>query len=212
MIKLKETPINRRYWINSNVIYKIENKKLGDGGAVTNETVGTNGDITYTNSTEKLPVINLYKAGSNQISQTFYLDDFIEIGDMWNISSGDVTKNGDNKDIYNYFIFKCEQEIKALIESKPQLTVDDFENGRYNDVVPSWVLSTNSSFEMYKKGEKSTANKINKISVDTILNNAKKEIVKNEIEKTFNTLKTKYGLPNTTTIVGFVNEAFGSNN
>ena len=55
----------------------FENKKLGDGGAVTNETVGANGDITYTNSTEKLPVINLYKAGSTQISQTFYLDDFI---------------------------------------------------------------------------------------------------------------------------------------
>ena len=80
--------------------------------------------------------------------------------------------------IYEYFIFKCEQEIKVLIESKPQLTVDDFENGRYNDVVPSWVLSTNSSFEMYKNGEKTTANKINKISIDTILSNAKKEIVK----------------------------------
>lgn len=208
MIKLSTTPINRRYWINSDVIYKIENKKLGDGGAITSETTNEDGTITYTNSEEKLPAINLYKTGSNQVDSTLYLDTFIEVGDKWNITSGSVTKNDIVTDIYTHFTNKCMEEIEILIKGKPQLNIQDFEEGRYDNVVPSWVLSTNLSFDMYKRGEKTDANKIDKINIETIIDVAKKNIVKEEIEKTFNTLKTKYGLSANINICDFIGDVF----
>ena len=211
MIKLSTTPINRRYWINSDVVYKIENKNLGDGGAITSETVNTDGTITYGDSNDMLPSINLYKTGSSQSDSTLYLDTFIEVGDKWNITNGTVTKNDVVTDIYIHFINKCKEEIGTLIKNKPQLTVQDFEDGRYDNVVPSWVLSTNLSFEMYKKGEKNNTNKIDKIDINTILNDTKKNIIKDEIEKTFNTLKTKYGLLANTNICDFIDEVFNCN-
>lgn len=87
MIELKTTPINRRYYINNNVIYKIVNTKLGNGGAVTHEEKDEDTDeVTYTYSTEKLPRI-LVTRGEEPDARTtvYYLDSLIEIGDVWNL-------------------------------------------------------------------------------------------------------------------------------
>lgn len=89
MIELKTTPINRRYYINNDVIYKIVNTKLGDGGAITDEVKDpTTGEITsYINSTEKLPRILVTRGeGTDARTTVYYLDSLIEIGDVWNLN------------------------------------------------------------------------------------------------------------------------------
>jgi hypothetical protein len=94
MIELKTTPINRRYYINNNVIYKIVNTKLGDGGAITGEVKDTTtGEITsYINSTEKLPRILVTRGeGADARTTVYYLDSLIEIGDVWNLDDEQYT-------------------------------------------------------------------------------------------------------------------------
>ena len=199
MIKLNTTPINRRYWINSDVIYKIENKKLGDGGAITGESTNVDdGTITYTDSNDKLPSIKVFR--NNKLEATYYLDSFIEVGDKWNITNGTITRNDTVTDIYTHFINKCNEEIETLIKSKPSLTVSDFDGGNYGNIIPDFVLNTNTS-EM-RRSDGTTV--INKIILDTMIDISKTNIIKDEIANSFETSKKKYNITETISLRDFV--------
>ena len=205
MIKLNTTPINRRYWINSDVIYKIENKKLGDGGAITSETVNTDGTIDYEDNHEMLPKIKVFR--NNKLEATYYLDTFIEVGDKWNTSDGTVSKINYDGTIYNYFKEKCVDEIQTLIKSNPSLTVGDFDGGNYGNIIPDFVLNTNTS--VMKESDGTT--EIPKIILDTMIDNSKIDIVKDELTKSFDSLKKKYKLTETTSLRDFVSTNFPEN-
>lgn len=198
MIKLNTTPINRRYWINSDVIYKIENKKLGDGGAITSESTNDDGTITYTDSNDKLPSIKVFR--NNKLEATYYLDTFIEVGDKWNITNGTITRNDTVTNIYTHFINKCNEEIETLIKSKPSLTVSDFDGGNYGNIIPDFVLSTNTS--VMKQSDGTTA--IDKIEVDRMIDTSKTNIIKDELTNSFESSKKKYNITETISLRDFV--------
>lgn len=202
MIKLSTTPINRQYWIRESIIYKIENKKINNGGAFVEVHNPETDENEYVDRGNYIPTINVYEY-TNTDPQTYYLDVFIEDGDRWDFGEGGSIDKPDGLDIYDYFITKCEEEIKNFIKNRPNLTLEDVRKGALDKAVPSWLLDTDENFTL-KVPTNDGEEDFPKISVETILSSIKNEIIVEELENTFISLVKKYNLPNNTTFCDFI--------
>lgn len=131
---LNETPLDRKYFLSQNVVYKIENTNSKGGGPVNEKDESLSGIIETFQVTRKSKTPD--DAGINQTYIDKYCLDFlIEPGDY--LSGGTILKiNG--MPLKQAFYNSLVTEVKDFIKKYPTSAVNQILSGKAN--LPNWFF------------------------------------------------------------------------
>lgn len=229
-IKLETTPLDRRYWISHNVIYNIENLKKGEGVFINDSETALSQDgceaifpklTVYSYDPNKVNTEEdgfSYDNNSDVTKEVFYLDQFMEDGDMWEIEGNNlksyqkVNSVSNSYTIEGAFFDGCVEEVKKYIAQQTKkgniVNVDDM-NFKNDTIVPKWVFAENDGTQVVNDLDFYVGNDtINEMrySPMNMIKESYESLIEDETKMAFNTIKAKYKRPNAEITINFPNE------
>lgn len=179
---LNETPLDRKYFLSQNVVYKIENTNSKGGGPVDENDNSLSGaiDTFRVIRTSQIPD----DKGNYQTHYDDYCLDFlIEPGDY--LSGGTIVKiNGDT--LKAAFYKNLETEVKDFIKKYPTSAVNQILSGKAN--LPNWFFTGIEDKEYTYELEDG----FSKIDIQGETERIKKSIIEEELTKFKTELHKKY--------------------
>lgn len=147
MITLNTKPIEDKYYIKNDIVYKIQSNTEWDNSCP--ETV-----INGAESADTLPYIKVTFSGIPETEVTYYFDSLIELGNIYSAAtttgenSGYTScflratncEGGDGLQFYfNYYMALCEEQIAKVILTYFNLDYKYFYSNRGRFELPDWV-------------------------------------------------------------------------
>ena len=180
---LNETPLDRKYFLSQNVVYKIENTNSKGGGAVNENGQSLIGaiDTFRVIRTSKIPD----DKGNYQTHYDDYCLDFlIEPGDYVNEDGKIVKING--TPLKQAFYNSLETEVKDFIKKYPTSAVNQILSGKAN--LPNWFFAGIEDKEYTYELE----GNFTQINIESQTAEIKAKIVEEELAKFKTELYKKY--------------------
>lgn len=179
---LNETPLDRKYFLSQNVVYKIENTNSKGGGPVNENDESLSGIIETFQVTRKSKTPD--DAGINQTYIDKYCLDFL-------IEPGDYVKGGkmmkiNGKTLKQAFYDSLITEIKDFIKKYPTSAVNQILSGKTN--LPNWFFEDVEDKEYTYELEEG----FSKINIKNQTEEIKTNIVAEELAKFEAELLKKY--------------------
>ena len=179
---LNETPLDRKYFISQNVVYKIENTNSKGGGPVDEN------DNSLSQAIDTFRVIRTSQIPDDKGSYQTHYDDYcldflIEPGDY--LSGGTIVKiNGDTLKVA--FYKNLVTEVKDFIKKYPTSAVNQILSGKAN--LPNWFFTGIEDKEYKYELEEN----FSKMDIQSETESIKKSIIEEELAKFKTELFKKY--------------------
>jgi hypothetical protein len=179
---LNETPLDRKYFLSQNVVYKIENTNSKGGGPVSENDESLIGII------DTFQVTRISKTPDDAGNYQTYIDKYcldflIEPGDF--VKGGKMVKiNGDT--LKAAFYKNLVTEVKDFIKKYPTSAVNQILSGKAN--LPNWFFTGIEDKEYTYELEEG----FSKMDIQSETESIKKSIIEEELAKFKAELHKKY--------------------